>query len=151
MAKAVHPPELADTLAELRMALRKRRYREAAQSALDALQRIHQLPMAHFLLGVSLAGLKEYERAASALAAAISYNPNFPEAHLRLARLLEARLGDAVAAREHRRLARAMRRHKAAPLPAVSAAERVERARRGRMNRGLPGRCPPGCRLSTNA
>ena len=53
--------------------------------------------------------MKEYERAAEAFRAAISFNPNFPEAHVRLAALLEKHLGDAESAREHRRLARRMR------------------------------------------
>ena len=59
----------------------------AAQSALDAVQRLYHYPLAHFLLGVALAGMKEYERAADAMRAALSLNPNFPEAHRRLALL----------------------------------------------------------------
>ena len=96
-----------------RMALRRRKFSEAAQSALDALQRIYHYPLAHFLLGLALAGMKEYERAAEAFRAAISFNPNFPEAHVRLAALLEKHLGDAESAREHRRLARRMRSRRA--------------------------------------
>ncbi len=53
--------------------------------------------------------MKEYERAAEALRAAISFNPNFPEAHVKLAALLENHLGNGASAREHRRLARRMR------------------------------------------
>ncbi len=56
--------------------------------------------------------MKEYERAAEAFRAAISFNPNFPEAHVRLATLLEKHLGDTESAREHRRLARSMRSRK---------------------------------------
>ncbi len=91
-----------------RMALRRRKFGAAAQSALDALQRIYHYPLAHFLLGLALAGMKEYERAAEAFRAAISFNPNFPEAHVRLAALLEKRFGDVESAREHRNLARRM-------------------------------------------
>jgi predicted AlkP superfamily phosphohydrolase/phosphomutase/tetratricopeptide (TPR) repeat protein len=112
-----------------RMALRKRQFRKAAQSALDALQRIHHYPLAHYMLGQALIGMKEYERARDALRAAISFNPNFPEAHVRLAALLEKQFGDAESAKEHRRLARRMRSRR--PLrtkPRVSAAERVEKA-----------------------
>jgi tetratricopeptide (TPR) repeat protein len=53
--------------------------------------------------------MKEYDRAAEAFRAAIALNPNFPEAHLQLATLLEKHLKDTDSAREHRRLARLMR------------------------------------------
>ena len=87
-------------------------------------------PLAHFLLGRSLTGMKEYGRAAEAFRAAISFNPNFPEAHMRLAALLEKHLGDAESAREHRRLARLMRsRDKARPLPENLATAAVAPAR----------------------
>jgi tetratricopeptide (TPR) repeat protein len=120
-----------------RVALWRRQYGAAAHSALDALQRVHHYPVAHFLLGRALTGMKEFERAADAFRTAISLNPNFPEAHVRLAALLEKHLGDSDSAREHRRLARRMRRSKGAgfpvermesagesdPLPAVAIAE----------------------------
>jgi predicted AlkP superfamily phosphohydrolase/phosphomutase/tetratricopeptide (TPR) repeat protein len=111
-----------------RVALRRRKFSVAAHAALDALQRIHDYPLAHFLLGRALAGMKEYERAAEALRAAISFNPNFPEAHVRLAALLEKYLGDAESAREHRRLARRMRSRSATRPAHPSVAERVESA-----------------------
>ena len=105
-----------------RGALRGRKFEVAAQSALDALQRIHHYPLAHFLLGLALSGMKDYRRAAEAFRAAIACNPNFPEAHLRLAALLEKHLNDAESGREHRRLARRMRRrltsHSLPPPPA---------------------------------
>ena len=95
-----------------RIALGRRKYASAARSALEALQRVHHYPLAHFLLGQALAGMNQYEQAADAFRAAISCNPNFPEAHTRLAALLEEHLGDAEAAREHRLLARRMRRRR---------------------------------------
>jgi len=108
-----------------RVALMRRKFGAAAQSALDALERVHSYPLAHFLLGQALAGMKEYGRAAEAFRAAISLNPNFPEAHGRLATLLEKQLGDAQSAREHRRLARSMKSRRQA-LPGLKAAEFVE-------------------------
>jgi tetratricopeptide (TPR) repeat protein len=108
-----------------RIALRRRKFGAAAQSALDALQRIYHYPLAHFLLGLALVGMKEYERAAEAFRAAISFNPNFPEAHVRLAALLEKRFGDVESAREHRKLARRMRSRKTlrrTPSPAAESA-----------------------------
>jgi len=109
-----------------RMALRRRDFRTAARSALDALQRIYHDPVAHFLLGRALAGIREYKRAAEAFRAAITFNPNFPEAHVRLASLLEKHLGDVESAREHRRQARSMRERRT-PHPGLSQAiEKVE-------------------------
>jgi tetratricopeptide (TPR) repeat protein len=107
-------------------AARKFAYRRAIGSGCAA--EIYHYPLAHFLLGLALAGMKEYERAAEAFRAAISFNPNFPEAHVRLAALLEKHLGDAESAREHRRLARRMRSRKTTRPARLSAAERVESA-----------------------
>jgi tetratricopeptide (TPR) repeat protein len=109
-ALALDPDNAQAHVGLCRMALRRRQFPVAAQSALEALQRIYHDPLAHFLLGRALAGMQEYERAAEAFRAAISFNPNFPEAHVRLAALLEKHLGDDSSAREHRRLARRMRR-----------------------------------------
>jgi len=110
MALTIDPDNVHAHIGVCRMALRRGNFAVAAHSALDALQRISHHPSAHFLLGLALAGMKEYGRAAEAFRAAISFNPNFPEAHLRLAALLEKHLGDPDSAREHRRLARHMKR-----------------------------------------
>jgi tetratricopeptide (TPR) repeat protein len=67
-ALAIDPDNVHGYMGLSRIALRRRRYAEAAQAALDALQRIHHYPMAHFLLGAALERLGEYDRAASALA-----------------------------------------------------------------------------------
>ena len=113
----IDPDNAHAHLGVCRMALRRRKFGIAAQSALDALQRIYHYPLAHFLLGQALTGMKEYERAAEAFRAAISFNPNFPEAHVRLAALLEKHFGDAGSAQEHRQLARRMRSGRTAPRP----------------------------------
>lgn len=130
-ALEIDPDNAHAHLGLCRMALRRRKYGEAAQTALDALQRVYHYPMAHFLLGLALIGMKEYERAAEALRAAISFNPNFPEAHVRLAGLLEKHLGDAASAREHRRLARRMRARRPPRRKPLSIAERIENAAAG--------------------
>ena len=127
-ALAIDPDNAHAHIGVCRMALRRRKFSVAAHSALDALQRIYHYPLAHFLLGLALAGMKEYERAAEAFRAAISFNPNFPEAHVRLAALLEKHLGDAESAREHRRLARRMRSCGTTRPVRPSVAERVESA-----------------------
>ncbi len=118
-ALAIDPDNAQAHIGVCRMALRRRNFSVAAHSALDALQRIHHSPLAHFLLGLALAGLKEYARAAEAFRTAISFNPNFPEAHARLAGLLEKHLGDPESAREHRRLARSMK-HRTTVRPAIA-------------------------------
>ncbi len=91
------------------MALRRRDYGAVVQSALECLQRVYNYPLAHFLLGLGLAGMGEYERAAEAMNAALAINPNFPEAHRRLATLLRRRLNDPAGSAEHWRLYREVR------------------------------------------
>jgi predicted AlkP superfamily phosphohydrolase/phosphomutase/tetratricopeptide (TPR) repeat protein len=93
-----------------RMALLSRSYERAAEHALNCLQRLYHFPMAHYFLGQSLAGMEDYPRAAAAYRLAVSQNPHFPAAHLRLATLLEEKLGDPEGAGEHRRQVRKMRR-----------------------------------------
>jgi predicted AlkP superfamily phosphohydrolase/phosphomutase/tetratricopeptide (TPR) repeat protein len=127
-ALEMDPDNVHARLGVCRMALRRRKFSVAAQSALDALQRVYHYPLAHFLLGLSLTGAQEYELAAEAFRAAILCNPNYPEAHIRLAVLLEKRLGDAESAREHRRLARRMRRCKSGRPVRPKVTETVETA-----------------------
>jgi tetratricopeptide (TPR) repeat protein len=107
-----------------RTALHRRDYRAAAQSALDGLQRLYHNPVGHFLLGVALTGLGRYDRARDAYRAALSLNPNYRQAHLRLAYLLKRRLNDPDAAAEHFRLFRELRARRRAvqPVPTPSPA-----------------------------
>ena len=102
-----------------RTALRRRQWEKAANHALNCVQRLYQYPMAHFLLSAALTGLDDYPAAADALRTALSLNPNFPAAHLRLAALLERHLADPEQAEEHRKLARLMRRKAPARAPAT--------------------------------
>ena len=122
-------PDNAQALVGLcRIALRRRKFGVAAHAALDALQKVYHDPLAHFLLGRALEGLKEYERAAEAFRAAISFNPNFPEAHGRLAILHAEHLGGSESVREHRRLASTMRNRGASHAAPPPMAEREQRA-----------------------
>jgi tetratricopeptide (TPR) repeat protein len=121
-ALAIDPDNPHAHLGLCRMALRRRKFDVAAQSALDAIERDYHHPQAHFLLGLALTGMQQYQRAAEAFRTAISFNPNFPEAHVRLATLLEKHLSDPQSAREHRRLARRMRSQRiGAPAPEETA------------------------------
>ncbi len=122
----IDPDDARAHLGMCRVALHRRKFSAAAQSALDALQRIHRYPLAHFLLGRALDGMKDYDGAAEAYRAAIWFNPHFPEAHLRLAAVLERHLGDSAAAREHRRLVRRMKSRSSRPAKERSAAAVTE-------------------------
>ncbi len=123
-ALAIDPDNAHAHIGVCRMALRRKEFGVAAHAALDAIERVYHYPLAHFLLGRALVGMQEYARAADAFRAAIACNPNFPEAHLRLAAVLDEHLGDVASAREHRRLARRMRNRRAAPplLPSEDSA-----------------------------
>ncbi|HTS78566.1 MAG TPA: tetratricopeptide repeat protein, partial [Bryobacteraceae bacterium] len=115
-ALAVDPDYAGAYVGLARIELQRRKFAKAAYAALNALERVHQDPLAHFVLGCALSGMKQDDRAAEAFRAAISFNPNFPQAHVRLAALLEGS-GDRKAAREHRRLARSMNRAVPIALP----------------------------------
>jgi predicted AlkP superfamily phosphohydrolase/phosphomutase/tetratricopeptide (TPR) repeat protein len=127
-ALAADPDNAQAYIGLCRIALRQRKFGVAAQAALDALQRTYYDPLAHFLLGRALAGGKQYERAAQAFRAAIAFNANFPEAHVRLARLLEEHLGDSESAREHRQLSHSMRRRGASHPAPPAATDEAESA-----------------------
>jgi len=116
-ALAMDPDSVQARIGLCRIALRSGEFGGAARLALDALERTYHDPLPHFLLGRALAGMREYRRAAEAFRAAISINPNFPQAHARLAMLLQDHLGDGESARVHRRLARAMKGAAEPPLP----------------------------------
>jgi predicted AlkP superfamily phosphohydrolase/phosphomutase/tetratricopeptide (TPR) repeat protein len=108
-ALGVDPDNPHAHLGMCRVALQKRHNSAAAQSALECIQRLYHYPMGHFLLGIALARLKNYARAADAFRVALSVNPNFPQAHLRLAFLLQRRLNDPAGAAEHLKTYREMR------------------------------------------
>ena len=87
--------------------LRQRQNLKAADSALSAVALRFHNPMAHFVLGVALHRLHVISRALEALELAVAQNPNFPEAHIRLAYIYGKRLGDRKEARKNRDLAKA--------------------------------------------
>jgi predicted AlkP superfamily phosphohydrolase/phosphomutase/tetratricopeptide (TPR) repeat protein len=121
----IDPDNAHGYLGLARVALRRRDFAAARESALNCLQRLYFYPMAHFVLGVALAGLREDERSAEAFRVALLQNPHFPQAHLWLARLLRFRFKDRDAAEEHFRYYRAMRRRK----PASSVVQDAPRER----------------------
>jgi predicted AlkP superfamily phosphohydrolase/phosphomutase len=92
-----------------RVELHRHAYPAAAQAALDGLQRLYHNPVGHFLLGVALVGMGRYEKARHAFLTALSLNPNYRQAHLRLAYLLKRRINDPEGAAEHFRMFRELR------------------------------------------
>ncbi len=99
-------PENADAHEGLcMMAIRRRDADAAVTHGLSAIGASPNRPLPHYLLGRALEMLRDSSGAAQAYRSAISLNPNFPQAHLRLASLA----GDAGEAREHRAMARQMR------------------------------------------
>jgi predicted AlkP superfamily phosphohydrolase/phosphomutase/tetratricopeptide (TPR) repeat protein len=108
-ALEVDPDNPRAHLGMARAALRRRDYPGAADSVLESLQRLYQNPVGHFILGVALAGMGRFDRARDAYRAALSLNPNYPQAHRRLAFLLRRRLNDPVGAAEHFQFLRELR------------------------------------------
>lgn len=86
--------------------VQQRRFAEAASSALDCLALQFFNPFSHYLLGIALARLGNTAQAVEAFETAITQNPNFPDAHRRLARLYKRRIKDTAKAEKHLRLAK---------------------------------------------
>jgi predicted AlkP superfamily phosphohydrolase/phosphomutase/Tfp pilus assembly protein PilF len=84
-ALEIDPDDVHARLGLCRIALRRRKFNAAAHAALDALQRTHHDPRAHFLLGLALTGMRGHEGAAEAFRAAASLSPDHPESNTILA------------------------------------------------------------------
>ncbi len=121
-ALAADPDNVQAHLGICRIALRRRQFAEAECAAAEAVGRLYFFPLAHFLRSFGQAGLGDYRAARESLETALSQNPHFPQAHLRLARLLKFRLGEPEAAKEHFAWYRQMRRKGAAPKPTAAQA-----------------------------
>ncbi|QEG33904.1 alkaline phosphatase family protein [Bythopirellula goksoeyrii] len=86
--------------------LGRRMNQEAANAAINAVGILHHYAFAHYLLGIALHRLGKVKRAVQAFEMAVTINPNFAEAHRRLALIEEKSLGNTPKAKEHRKLAR---------------------------------------------
>ena len=94
-----------------RCCLARRQARRAVDYSIATISFIYNYPMAHFCLGCALTQLKRFKEAEQALLVAITLNPNFKEAHRRLAVLYGRQLYDPSKADEHRKLAHTIARH----------------------------------------
>ena len=82
-------------------------YDRAAEHALRAVSLMHFFPAGHYRLGVALARLKQYDRAAHAIELALSMQPGFLNAHRYLVGLYTL-LNEPARAMLHRHKARAI-------------------------------------------
>ena len=86
-----------------RVSLHLGNFTVAARSALSGLELLDLEPWGHYLLGIALAGMRLYQQALFAFNRALAINPNFPQAHLWMARICRRSLADAQGAATHAR------------------------------------------------
>ena len=99
-----------------RTLLAQRKSRLAIDEALKAVGLLYQHSYAHYVLGVALHRTGRVEKAVEALEVAVALNPNFPEAHARLAQIYRRRLNQPDKAEEHRNFMRELRKQRRADL-----------------------------------
>jgi predicted AlkP superfamily phosphohydrolase/phosphomutase/tetratricopeptide (TPR) repeat protein len=92
--------------------LQRRRPGAALQAATKAIGLKYHFPPAHYFLGVARERAGDIDGAIEALERALSQNPNFAEAHARLAGIYERHRPDAGKAVEQRKLARDIRQER---------------------------------------
>lgn len=104
-----------------RVHLGRQENRRAAELALRAVGLLYHYPFAHYLLGVALHRLGDIDRAKQALGIALTMNPNFAQAHRRIAALYRGPLDLPEEAARHlelaRELVRSNRQARIAPKP----------------------------------
>lgn len=120
--------------------LPRRRNLDAAEEALIAVGLLYHYPQAHYHLGVALHRIGFLDRALEALQVALSQNPNFIEAHQRLAYIYRRRLDEPEKADYHRdqikEIRRRRRRQRAVPGPVAPPPHEVARARKEALQPG---------------
>ena len=89
--------------------LQRRNSRQALEYATGAVGIKFQLPPAHYFLGLARYLEGDIDGAIESLERAISQNPNFAEAHTRLARIYKSKRTDQVQFKVHRETARHIR------------------------------------------
>ena len=80
-------------------------HEEAIDHALYATELVFANPLAHFILGKALSATGDYKTAKAALGVAIAQSPQYTEAHMAMADILETHFDDAQGAASHREAA----------------------------------------------
>jgi predicted AlkP superfamily phosphohydrolase/phosphomutase/tetratricopeptide (TPR) repeat protein len=104
-ASEIDPESAEACLGLCRVYLGRRENERAVEAGLDAVGLQFHNPRAHYFLGVALHRTGRLYEAVQALKLAVHQNPNFPEAHRRLAYIYRNRLKDELLADRHKRLA----------------------------------------------
>lgn len=113
-ALEIDPDNASGHLGLCRSYLPRRKNRMAAEAALNSLSLVFHNPRGHYFYAIALHRCGHLESSVSALKTAIQQNPNFPDAHERLARILENRYEDKTKAALHRNQARLVKERIAA-------------------------------------
>ena len=108
-ALELDPHNPAAHLGLCRSYLKRRRNRQALEEATAAVGLKYHFPAGHYFLGIAQHRLGQPESAVKSLELAISQNPNFAEAHRRLALIYKRSYGDEQRAIEHRMIANRIR------------------------------------------
>jgi tetratricopeptide (TPR) repeat protein len=85
-----------------KMHLGKRQPKQALEHATRAIGLRHYMPAAHYYVGMCRLALRQFDDAIAAFETALAQNPNFPEAHARLARIYSHVRKDITQAAMHR-------------------------------------------------
>ncbi len=116
-ALSADPSDARVHFALARIHLHNRDFSASAHCALDGIGLLRNDSMGHYLLGIALVKLSMFSEATSAFYHAISANPNFPGAHLWLARMSLRGTHDLKRATQHGQKWQALRKN----LPAIAA------------------------------
>jgi len=142
-ALELDPDNVHAHLGICRLALRRRDYAAAAKEASECVGRLYFFPMAHFFAAIAQIGLGDFTKARASLETALSQNPNFPQAHLWLGRLLKFRLNDPETAREHFEWYREMRKQRPSAFGPIQTEQELPRA-----THAVPAVRSPGAELA---
>lgn len=103
-ARALDPENIHAILGVIRSYLHKKDFEAAKAATTEAIALSHHNSMAHFLRGQACFRSGEYEEAILSFETALAQNPNFPQAHQRLAFIYQRILPNPVKSARHRAL-----------------------------------------------
>ena len=143
-ALALDPTDARIHFASARVSLHLGDFTAAAQSALNGLELLDLEPYGHYLLGIALAKLSLNNQALFAFDRALAINPNFPQAHLWLARTYRRAMAEPQRAAAHARGYTELANRPDTGTAPKAALKTVARPRRAPSSSPLPPvSCPP--------